>query len=209
MPFGEEEVEDGEDGGESGRPLVGGWECEGDIGRGERFLRPDDALLDRRDRDEEGAGDLLAGQAPDDAESERELSLPAQDGMTGDEDEPEDVVVDGIGVPGQCVRTRDLLILEAAPECCDALIEALTPPPRVDRTSLRHGHQPSGGIRRHPGLRPRCQGLGQRLLRKVLGEPEIADVAGEGGDDLRPLDPPRRRDHPGHRLGGVRGIRTA
>ena len=43
-------------------------------------------------------------------------------------------------------------------------------------------HQPGARIVRHAHLRPSLQGRDQRLLRQLLRQAHVADLAGEGGD---------------------------
>src|SRR5699024_11105270 len=61
--------------------------------------------------------------------------------------------------------------------------------------------QPGRRVAGNAGRRPGAQRVGEGLLGEVLGEREIADVVGHGGDDSCPLDPPRRLDGPLRRCG--------
>ncbi len=66
---------------------------------GQRLLRPGDALRDRGLRRQERLRDLLGGQAADHAQRQRDLALPRQHRVRGDEDQPQHVVVDAVGIP--------------------------------------------------------------------------------------------------------------
>ena len=80
--------------GEPRRELRAARDLEGDAGLGERALRPDDALRDGRLRREEGPGDLLRRQSAEQPQGERHPGVGREDGVTGDEDQPEQVIAD-------------------------------------------------------------------------------------------------------------------
>ena len=50
------------------------------------------------------------------------------------------------------------------------------------------------GIVRDAGLRPLLERRDERVLREVLGEPDVAHDPREPRDELRRLDPPDRLD---------------
>src|SRR5439155_17122630 len=72
--------------------------------------------------------------------------------------------------------------------------EQLVAAEEVDRTVLRGGHQPGTGIARDAGLRPLLERGDERIVREVLGEPDVAYDPREAGDDPRRFDPPDRVD---------------
>ena len=78
----EDEVDDLEHRREPGGKVGAAGDVEGDARLGEGPLGPDDALGDRRRRDEERARDLLGGEAAEQAERERDARLGA--GAPGD-----------------------------------------------------------------------------------------------------------------------------
>src|SRR5690606_29337002 len=67
-------------------------------------------------------------------------------------------------------------------------------PGRVDGAAAADGEQPPRPVAGDAVARPGHQRLGERLLREVLGQREVAGVAGERADDPRRLDPPDRGD---------------
>ena len=93
----EDQVDDLEDRGQPGRPLVGAGHLEGDLGVGQGLLGPHDALGDRRLGHQVGAGDLRGGQAAEQAQGQRHPGRDAQDRVAGGEDQPQQVVVDVVG----------------------------------------------------------------------------------------------------------------
>ena len=57
----------------------------------------------------------------------------------------------------------------------------------VDRAPASRDRDPGARVGRHAVARPGRDGGGERVLHRVLGELEVADVADERGQDLRPL----------------------
>ncbi len=177
--------------------LVTGRGLEGHLRLGERPLGPDDALRHRRLRDQERPGDLLGGQAAEQAKRERHPRLGRQHRMAGGEHQAQEVVahlvVEGgvqvglVGVLADLELARELLLL--------ALVQ-LAAPQAVDRAVLCRAHQPGARVVRHALVRPLLQGRHQRLLGEVLGQAEVADDAGEAGDQPCRLDSPDGFDRP-------------
>jgi hypothetical protein len=66
---------------------------------------------------------------------------------------------------------------------------------------LRRGHEPGAGVVRDAFGRPLLEGGHQRILSELFGQADVADDAGEAGDDARRLDPPDRVD-------GAMGVRA-
>jgi len=52
------------------------------------------------------------------------------------------------------------------------------------------GHEPSAGIVGDSGLRPAFKSGDECVLSEVFGEADVADDAGEGGDEAGGLDAP-------------------
>src|SRR5690606_32218666 len=75
-----------------------------------------------------------------------------------------------------------------------ALVEGAAAPERVDRAPAPHRQQPTGRIAGHAIARPGDERLGQRLLGEVLGQGEVAGVAGERTGDPGCPAPPHRGD---------------
>ena len=56
------------------------------------------------------------------------------------------------------------------------------------------GHEPCGRIARDAGRGPLLEGRYERIVREIFGHADVADDAGETGDDLRRLHLPDRLD---------------
>jgi hypothetical protein len=77
----------------------------------------------------------------------------------------------------------------------------------VDRAALGDGREPCAGIVRDAVLGPLIQRAHQRVLRQVLGEPDIADHARQTRYQLGRFDPPDGVDGAGD-VGGRHGRRS-
>ena len=110
--------------------------------------------------------------------------------MTGDEHQPQDVVVDPIRIAGLRHGILALREQRVVGEQTLACLETLAPAPSVDSAPLGDGEQPRAGIVRDAAARPCHESLEQRLLGEILRPREVAGVAGQAGDDPRGLGPP-------------------
>ena len=164
------------------------------VGVGDPPLRPRDALLHRGFRDQEGARDLLDGQAGDDAKRERDLLRRRQVRMAADEQQPQDVVA--------IMRTVEPLgeLLLGVAEIGDRVflgqrLLLLAPPEIVDRDIAADHDQPGCGIARRAVLRPALQRPQACVLEGFLGGIEVAEIAQQRADRLgtrrgqRAIDP--------------------
>ena len=88
----EDQVDHRRDGGEPLGALDRARRLERHVGLRDARLGAGDALLHRGFADQEGARDLLDGQAGDDAQRQRDLLGRRQVGMAADEQQPQDVV---------------------------------------------------------------------------------------------------------------------
>ncbi len=120
--------------------------------------------------------------------------------MAGQEDEPQDVVLDvvdlGVEVghsPPLPVGMLELRNLAAKDVCA---------PEVIDAAPLRGGHQPRRRVLRYAGSGPLLERGHERVLRKILGELHVTGHPGEGADEAGRLGPPSGDD------GLVRIIRT-
>ena len=160
-------------------------------GVGERALGPDDALGDRRRRDEEGARDLLGRQPPEQAQRQRHPRLGREDRMAGREEEAQQVVADVVVDRG--LERRDFGFGRGLEIPGDLPVLALEERPAaklIDRAVLRRRHEPGAGVLRHARLGPPLERRDQGVLREVLGETDVPD------DPREPRDEPRRLDSP-------------
>ena len=195
----EHQVQHAEHGAEPRREILPRRHLERGLRRGERLLGAHDPLLHGRGRHEEGAGDLLGAETADHAQRERHTGLTRQHGVTGDEHEPQHVVVDRVRIPRRRIEGVVLLPREIVRDHREPVVVALSAPPAVDRAALGDRRQPRGGVRGDAILRPLRERFQERILGEVLREPEVAGVAGQGRDDARRLDAPHRGDGALHR----------
>lgn len=193
----EDEVDDLQDGGEA-LIAVGAVR---DLERHPRFrqcpLRPDDPLGDRRFGAEVGPGDLLGGQAAHQAQGERDPGVRGEDGVAGGEDQPQQVVVDGLGVRelGLVLGRRD--VLQGAPDLRELAGVGLLAADEVDGPVFGGGHQPGPRPVGHTRIRPLFQGRDERVLGDLLRDADVAHDPGNARDDPRGFDPEHRFDRSG------------
>ena len=115
--------------------------------------------------------------------------------MAGGEDQAQQVVADvvverGIEV-GRCAFAVDL---ELAAELLVLALHQLGAAQPVDGAVLGRGHQPGAGLVGDAGLRPLLERGDERVLRQLLGQPDVAHHARQAGDQPRLLDPEYRFD---------------
>ena len=158
---------------------------------GERALRPDDALRDRGLGHEEGPGDLVARQPSEQAQRERHARLGREDGVAGNEHEPKqiitDVLVDGcLDIRARRSQARGGFV----PELVVLAVPHLPPPELIDRAVLRGGHEPRAGVLGDAHHGPSLHRGHERLLREVLGEPDVAHHARKAAYQPCGFNPP-------------------
>lgn len=142
-----------------------------------------DALRHGRFGDEEGAGDLGGGQAPNGPERERELRSRRERRVAAEEEQDQRVVLFGallvsrrrVHLVGGRSRRGD--VLAAAPGLVAA--QLVGDPPRGD------GDQPGARVVRHTLRGPLHRGGEQGLLHRVLTRVEGSVAAHERAEDLR------------------------
>jgi hypothetical protein len=150
----EDEVDDFEDGGEAGGELGAARDFEGDVFFGEGAFGADDALSDGGFGGEEGAGDFSGGEAAEETEGEGGAGLGGEDGVTGDEDEAEKVVTDGVVESGVEVRRG---LFECGEVACQVFVFTLgdgVAAEEIDGAAFGGGGEPCSGIIGDARLRP-------------------------------------------------------
>ncbi len=122
--------------------------------------------------------------------------------MTGDEDQPQQIVADVI-VQGRVeVRRGQLLLdLEFVAKLLVLALQQRAASQLIDGAMLGGCHQPRARIVRYARLGPLRERGDERVLREILGEPDVTHDARQAGDDFRRFNPPDRVD----RAMGVRG----
>jgi hypothetical protein len=111
--------------------------------------------------------------------------------MTGGKDELQQVVADI--VIDCCFQVRHELLLpgfELAAEFLVLLVDSLVAAKVIDRTMLSRGHEPGPGIAGYARLGPLFEGGDQRILRKFLGDANVAYDTREAADEPGRFDPP-------------------
>ncbi len=201
----EHEVDDLEDRRQTRRTLAAARRLERDVRLRERALGADDPLGDGRLRREERAGDLRRGEAAEQAQGQRDACLARQDRVAGHEDQPQHVVLDA--VVEHRLEVGLLGLLELAAELLVLALQPRVAAEQVDRTVLGGGHEPGARVVRDARLGPLLQRRHERVLREVLGQPDVAHLPRQAGDEPRRLDPPDRLDR-GLRAGAHRPVAT-
>jgi hypothetical protein len=194
VAFVEDEVDDFEDRGEAGGEPGAARHFEGDVFFGEGAFGADDALSYGGFGGEEGAGDLSGGEAAEETEGEGGAGLGGEDGVTGDEDEAEEVVSDGIVEGGVEVRhglfACGQVTCQVACQVCVFTLGDGVAAEEIDGAAFGGCCEPCCGIIGNARLRPLFECGEECFLREVFGEADIAGEAGEAGDDARGLDAP-------------------
>ena len=158
---------------------------------GQRPLGAHDALGDGRLRHQERARDLLGRQTAEQAQRERNARLGREHRMAGHEHEAQQVVADVVVEGGIEIRRGPISFrLELAAELLVFSLDQLGPAQPVDRAMLRSGHEPGARVVGDARDRPPLERDDKRILRKLLGNTDVAHDPREAGDEPRLLDPP-------------------
>lgn len=167
------------------------------LGARDPLLGARDALLHRRLADQERASDLRHGEARHDPQRERDLLGRRELGVAADEQQAQDVIAVVRSVEALCeVRLGPLEVSEAREAFLRRQLGLLAASSRgIDRRVAPDENQPGGRIARRAILRPRLECAQARVLERLLGDLEIAEVAdqctqrlGTGGRQRR-IDP--------------------
>ena len=192
----EDEVDHRHDVVEAPGPLRTGGQLELGVRLGERLLGPRDALSHSGFRGQEPAGDLGGGEPANQTQRQRGARVGGQGGVAGQEDEPEDVVLDVVDL-GVEIRHVSLLAPTGVFELRDLAVQRCGAPEVVDAAPLRDGHQPPRRVLRHARRRPLLERSHECVLRQVLGESDITGHPRECADEAGRFGPPRGDDGPG------------
>src|SRR4029453_14946399 len=176
----EDEEEDGEYAGDTGREILRGRHPVRDASRLDLGLRTGDPLLHGGLPDQEGTGDLGNGQTAEHAQRQRHPGLRCERRVAAGEDQPEPFVVD------DAEGLRRVVVVHHPRPPLLVVALALAPDP-VDRLAGGGGGQPGAGIGRYAVGRPPFDGGGERLGRRLLRDVEVTESPGQGGDHPRPL----------------------
>ena len=147
-------------------------------------LRPHQALGHRRRRDEKHPRDLVRLEPAQRAQRERHLGLEGERGMTAGEDQSQLIVGDRVRIERRRLDRGDRFVGSI---CLHLLREADAAPNAVDGLVSGRLDDPRTWIIGNAGGRPLIDGRGERLLRRLLGDVEIADEPDERRDDPAPI----------------------
>ena len=155
----------------------------GDARGADLRLGAHEPLGHRRRRHEEGARDLVDGKAAEGLEGERHLGFEGERGVTAGEDQPHEVVREGLLREAGCRDRRlaevgDLGLLRG---------QVLLAAQAVDRLVPRRGDQPRARVPRHAAGRPLLERGGERFLQRLLGDVEVTEEADQGREGPGPL----------------------
>ena len=164
---------------------------EGNARFGERALGANDALGNRWLRDQEGARYFLRSKAAEQTKCKRDARFGGKHRVTGDEDQTEQVVANLVVLGNVEIRHGHILLgLELVAEFLVFAFKEFVPAKEINGAVLRSGHQPGAGIVRDARLRPPLESGNKSILRELFCQTDIADDAGEAGDEPRRLNPP-------------------
>ena len=164
-----------------------GWNPKRDAGVADLPFGAHEPLRERRLRDQERPRDLRRRQAAQHVQRQRDLSVHAQRRVAAGEDELEPFV-----------WNRGLLVVRkrlGAGQQLHLGREGPLSPDAVDGAVARHGDEPAGRVGRHAVARPAFDRDGERILKGVLGEVEIAEDADQGREDAVALVAEDALDH--------------
>ncbi len=180
VPLVEDEVDDDEHGGEPVREQVVGWDAEGDARRLDLALGAHQALGHGRLGDEERARDLRRREPAERSQSECDLRVDGERGVTAREDELEALVA-------EWRRVHRLLGGLLGFEQSRLRRQRLVASDAVDRAVPCRRDEPGPGMVGLAVAGPSLRGDRERVLRGFLGELEVAEEADQGREDLAPL----------------------
>ena len=189
VAFVEDQIDDAQDRRQTGGAILSAGDLEGNVFLGERALRPDDPLRDRRLRHQKRARDLFGGQPTEQTKGERDARINRQDRMAGREHQPQQVVAHII-VQRRVEVGHGAAGFELVTELLVLTLEQLLPAEEIDRPVLGGSHEPGARIPRHAGSRPLFERRHERVLREVLRQADVADNADKRRDEPWGLDAP-------------------
>ena len=143
-------------------------------------LGPDDPLGQRGRRQEERAGDLFGGEAADFAQGEGDLRVGRQGRVTAGEDEAEPVVLDLFVV--HLVRRGDA-VAQTIGYHSERGVEPGSAAEPVYGLEAAGRDQPGPGILGNPVRRPTLHRRREGVLKRLLGQIEVAEETDQGGED--------------------------
>src|SRR5262249_5427826 len=174
----ENQVDHLEDGGKTGAEICRTRNFERDMSVRERPLGPDDSLGDGRFRDEEGPCDLVGRQTSEQAQRERHSRFGGKDGMTGGEDETQQIVAEVVVDLRLELPCRAFLFgLLVAAELFMFARRHLSSAKLVDGAMLGGRHEPGSRLVRNARLRPFLERHDERILGEILRKTDVTDNA--------------------------------
>src|SRR3954454_17045161 len=151
-----------------------GRDSERDAGVADLPLGPDEALGERRLRDEEGASDLRRLEPADEAQRQRDLRLRRERRVAAGEDQLEPLVGNhSLLVLRELLGPREQLRLAG---------QRLLAADPVDRRVPGRGHDPGARVAGSSVAWPPLRRPDEGVLHRVLGEVEVTEDAAEDRD---------------------------
>ena len=183
----EDQVDDLQHRGQAFAQLRTGRHLEGHPRFCQRAFGTHDALGHGRHRHQKGPGDLVGGEAAEQAQGQRQPRLLGEHRMAGGEDQAQQVVAD--------LRLRGFNgVLQLAAQLLVLAVQPLHAPHQIDRAVLGGAHQPGARPLRDARLGPLLQRRHEGVLGQLFGQTHVAHDVGEAGDEARRLDSPDRLD---------------
>ena len=146
-------------------------------------LGADDPLRDGRRNSKKRPRDFLGGEAAHLAERERDLRIGRKGRMAAGEDEAQPIVLDAVVFEVFELRSAARPRLELLGEPRERRLEPGTAADGVDRLEPAGRNEPRPRVVRHAVLRPAFHRGRERVVKRLLGEVEIAEQANQGGED--------------------------
>ena len=193
VTFVEDEIDHGGDGPHALSALNRTRRLEGHAGPGDPGLGAGNPLFHRRLTDQKRAGDLLHREAGNDPEGQGDLVAGLQVGVATDKQQPQDVIA-----IVAAVEPFDDLFLHVL-QIRQRLLRRQVGQPRPLAHPVQGGvatdhDQPGGRIARRAILRPVGKSAQTGVLKRLLGDVEIAEIAQQSAYRLGPRGGDRRLD---------------
>jgi hypothetical protein len=160
-----------------------GRDGERDAGVADLVLGARQALAHRLERDEEGAGDLFGGETAERAQREPDLRVERERRVAAGEDQLEPLVRELRRLVDRLLRSFSQFALQLL----GLHRQRPLPPDTVDRAVASGRDQPPRRVSGDSVARPAFGGGGERILRGVFGQLDLAEKADERGQDTAPL----------------------
>ena len=189
----EDQVHDPQHAAQAVGQLLVGRHAVGDARVGDLALRAHDPLAHGRLGDQERTGDLAGRHASERSQRERDARRHLQRGVAAGEDQPQPVVDDRALVVHRWLLVLGVQAREVG-QALGAIGHRPVPAQAIDRPPPRGRRDPRPRVGGNPVAPPHRDRRLERVLDRVLGQLEVADLSDQGGQDDRALVAKRARD---------------